>query len=218
MGLFRKKTFFESMGDEDSGAEELSVVPSPITMSPEEYGDFRRVEDDKDRFNAAVDIIFENEGGSKLTDDPNDLGGLTKFGISRKNNPDIDVANLTYAEAAKIAKERYWDKFKINMIKNDSVATHLYDMVFAQGYNGVKALQEAVKETGINIVVDGGMGKDTAKAVEEAIEKVGENKFHHLIAENRIKQFEKSESWEEYHKGWTNRTFKMLDLFTKRKK
>ena len=91
-------------------------------------------------------------------------------------------------------------------------------MIFVQGSRGVRALQNAVKESGVDIKADGKMGQDTATAVEKAIEKVGEDKLHQLIAENRIKQFEKSDSWKDYHKGWTNRTFKMLDLFTKKEK
>lgn len=169
------------------------------------------------KFNRVTDIVFENEGGSKMTDDPDDPGGLTKFGISKVNNPDIDVANLTEEEARAIAKERYWDAYKINLIKNDSVAAHLYDMVFVQGKRGVRALQAAVKEAGVDVDVDGFMGRDTAEAIDEAIERVGEKKLHQLIAENRLKQFEKSDKWDKYHKGWTNRTFKMLDLFTKGK-
>ena len=218
MGLFRKKTLLEELTEEPPGPSILKPIPAPFDMDQEEYADYESKKRDEERFLGAVDIIFENEGESKLTDDPNDRGGLTKFGISKKNNPDIDVENLTYEEAAKIAKERYWDRFKINMIENDSVATHLYDMVFVQGYNGVKALQKAASEAGFPVQIDGGMGKDTAKAVNQAVKKVGEKKFHQLIAENRLKEFEKSDSWEHYHKGWTNRTFKMLDLFTKEEK
>jgi hypothetical protein len=39
-----------------------------------------------------------------------DTGGLTKFGISQKAHPDVDIANLTQDGAAKILKSDYWDK------------------------------------------------------------------------------------------------------------
>jgi len=177
---------------------------------------------DMDRFDAANKIVFENEGGSKQTNDKTDPGGLTKYGISKANNPDVDVANLDEAGAKKIAKAEYWDKYKIDLIKDDSLATHLYDMVYVQGKRGVRALQKAIQDAGVNIKVDGMMGSDTADALKVAAEKVGNKKIHELMASNRLKQFEtiqskNPEAYEKYKGGWTNRTMKMLDLFTKEK-
>lgn len=179
-------------------------------------------QEELDRFEKAAKIVFKNEGGSKLTDYKKDPGGLTKFGFSKKNHPDLDIANLTEEDAKKLAKERYWDEYKINLIENDSVATHLYDMIYVQGKRGVRALQQAAKSAGEDLEVDGLMGQDTANAVKKAIEKVGEKKFHKLIAEKRLHQFESikdinKEAYEEYIGGWTNRTVNMLDLFTKEK-
>ena len=48
------------------------------------------------------------EGWDKITDDPDDPGGLTRYGISKTANPDIDVANLTLDQAMAIYKARYW--------------------------------------------------------------------------------------------------------------
>ncbi|MET0218185.1 MAG: glycosyl hydrolase 108 family protein [Burkholderiales bacterium] len=47
------------------------------------------------------------EGGAQVVDN-RDGGGTTKFGITKRNNPDVDVANLTLAQASSIAKDRYW--------------------------------------------------------------------------------------------------------------
>lgn len=48
-----------------------------------------------DRFPQIMVLIFDLEGpeSDNLTTDPN--GGLTKFGISQVQHPDVDVANLT---------------------------------------------------------------------------------------------------------------------------
>jgi lysozyme family protein len=48
------------------------------------------------------------EGWSKETNDPSDPGGLTKFGLSKKANPDLDIANLTLQDAMEVYKKRYW--------------------------------------------------------------------------------------------------------------
>jgi len=49
------------------------------------------------------------EGDSKLTNDPGDSGGVTKYGISSVENPDIDVPNLTEEDAKEIYYKRYWE-------------------------------------------------------------------------------------------------------------
>lgn len=48
------------------------------------------------------------EGGSSFTNDKDDTGGATRYGISKNNNPDIDVKNLTEQGAKQIMRNRYW--------------------------------------------------------------------------------------------------------------
>jgi lysozyme family protein len=59
-------------------------------------------------FDLAVKQVLEEEGllSNDPIDDPN--GGLTKYGISQKQNPDVDVASLTRDTAIAIYKVRYW--------------------------------------------------------------------------------------------------------------
>lgn len=59
-----------------------------------------------DNFNRYVDKVIEFEGG--LTNDPNDLGGLTKYGIAKKYYPNLDIANLTIQQAKDIYYTDYW--------------------------------------------------------------------------------------------------------------
>ena len=51
------------------------------------------------RFDRFIKIIFANEGGDKIV---NDSGGVTKWGISKKAYPDIDIERLTQKEAREI--------------------------------------------------------------------------------------------------------------------
>ena len=41
-------------------------------------------------------------------DDPLDRGGETKFGIAKNANPDLDITNLTWAQAKAVYYDRYW--------------------------------------------------------------------------------------------------------------
>ena len=52
-------------------------------------------------------VLTDLEGGDAVVDNK-DGAGTTKFGITARNNPDVDVKGLTLGKAAGIAKERYW--------------------------------------------------------------------------------------------------------------
>jgi lysozyme family protein len=53
---------------------------------------------------------LEHEGG--YNNDPNDAGGETNFGISKRSYPDIDIASLTKEAAAGIYERDFLAPFK----------------------------------------------------------------------------------------------------------
>lgn len=59
---------------------------------------------EEDAFNQAFLRTLRYEGGRT-----NDTGGDTKYGISKKANPDVDIDKLTVEGARRLYKERYWD-------------------------------------------------------------------------------------------------------------
>lgn len=62
--------------------------------------------DASDLFARCIAFVFEAEGG--LSEDPNDKGGLTKFGVSQKAYPKLDIRNLTRQQAELIYRADYW--------------------------------------------------------------------------------------------------------------
>lgn len=48
------------------------------------------------------------EGG--YVDDPDDPGGETKYGISKRKYPDVDIKNLSIDDAVEIYRRDYWGK------------------------------------------------------------------------------------------------------------
>lgn len=60
-----------------------------------------------DNFSKALDFVLAREGG--YSNDPDDRGGATKYGISSKAYPDVDIKNLTIAAATAIYHKDYWD-------------------------------------------------------------------------------------------------------------
>ena len=49
------------------------------------------------KFDDIIDIVIKHEGG--YVNDPTDLGGETKYGITKRFYPDVDIKNLTEEEA-----------------------------------------------------------------------------------------------------------------------
>ncbi len=57
-------------------------------------------------FEKAFEIIVGVEGG--YSNDPNDPGGETKYGIAKRYHPDEDIKNLTLERAKEIYLNDYW--------------------------------------------------------------------------------------------------------------
>lgn len=60
----------------------------------------------RENFNKAFKITVGLEG--RYSNDPDDPGGETKFGISKRYNPNIDIKNLTLDQAKLIYLNKYW--------------------------------------------------------------------------------------------------------------
>ena len=59
-------------------------------------------------FESALKFSLLWEGGEKYTNDPDDPGGETKYGISKRAHPTEDIKNLSYERAAQLYRPGYW--------------------------------------------------------------------------------------------------------------
>lgn len=121
-------------------------------------------------------IINVNEGGAKIVNDPRDSGGLTKYGISKKNNPTVDVANLTFDQAVDIYLAKYYKP--IADLVDVSNIQLLYQVLDHSINAGPGAAKNLLKLYGSNL--------DTYKAA-------------------RIESYKKMKQFSIYGKSWTNR-------------
>lgn len=100
-------------------------------------------------FEKSMNTIFRAEGG--YVNDPFDSGGETKYGVSKNNNPDIDVQNITRADAENIAYNRYYKKYGIDKLP-DGIRGEVFQVGWACGPKvAIKQLQSVlgVSKTGI---------------------------------------------------------------------
>lgn len=109
----------------------------------------------------AIEFVLKMEGGH--VNDPNDPGGETKYGISKKAYPNVDITNLTLDEAKKIYKRDYWDQCHCDELPT-GFAISIMDMAVNMGTGKAKRLLQTVLEVG----VDGIIGPITVSAAHKA--------------------------------------------------
>ena len=108
-----------------------------------------------------IDRIIAREGGDKVTNDPLDPGGLTKFGISQRAYPDLDIANLTYEQAKDIYIRDYFMRpgfYKLPAELQEMVTD--FGVHSGQG-TAIKYLQKVV-----GVQQDGSIGPATIEAIQ----------------------------------------------------
>tara|TARA_Y100001938_G_C8058110_1_gene415647 strand:- start:469 stop:942 length:474 start_codon:yes stop_codon:yes gene_type:complete len=116
-----------------------------------------------EEFNRAVKKVLHHEGG--YVNDPSDPGGETKYGISKRAYPDLDIKGLTEQDAIDIYYKDYWIRGKCEILPK-SIREVYFDMVVNMGKKrAVLVLQEAINhKIKNNISVDGQLGPKTASA------------------------------------------------------
>lgn len=153
-----------------------------------------------------------------LSMDPKDPGNYTpsgvlkgtKYGISARSFPSVDIANLTLEQAKAIAKPRYWDT-----IRGDEIHPWLALLLFDSSYNegpdvAIKHLQAT-----LGIAIDGAFGGQTLMAVELRLAKQG---LYWVLAEystQRALNYTRDKEFETYAHSWLNRTATVLLEATK---
>lgn len=107
----------------------------------------------------AAEKVIRREGG--YVHDPDDAGGRTKYGISQRAYPDLDIANLTKAETIDIYEADYWTPIQGNKIKDQRLAEILLDFAVNAGVNrAVRTLQAT-----LDVQIDGDLGPVTLGAL-----------------------------------------------------
>lgn len=147
-------------------------------------------------FDKAIKLILKWEAG--YVNDPSDPGGETKYGISKRSYPNLDIKNLTEQQAKEIYKRDFWDTCKCNQLPYP-VAIMVFDTAVNMGTGtAIKMLQKS-----INVNVDGIIGTETitkANAMEPAA-------LLPIFCSLRTARYVTLDGWDRFGFGWTRRTF-----------
>lgn len=148
-------------------------------------------------FTQAVHIIFKLEGG--YVNDPRDRGGETKWGISKRRFPEVDIQNLTQPKAAELYLKHYWVPTRCDELPA-SMRLPVFDCAVNQGVRkAVLILQKLV-----GVAQDGHMGPKTIAAARE----YGSELRHHYLAE-RIAAYTSYDQFDVFGRGWMKRLKKI---------
>lgn len=125
-------------------------------------------------FQYAVEQTLLAEGGAITTDHDWDPGGLTKYGITQKNHPEVDVRNLTKEQAVDIYYRKYWLAPGIHRLDSKYVAAEVFDTAVNMGpVAAAKIAQQAVNFLSFPdvLTVDGRIGPASAEAINKLSKK-----------------------------------------------
>lgn len=155
-------------------------------------------------FDEAFEQIIRLEGGAKITDDPRDPGGLTKYGISLRANPALGaegIRKLTKAKAKVIYRANYWDPSRAQDLP-DLLRLPIFDAAVNQGVTGsAKLLQRALNELGFKLEVDGKLGPMTLAAAKKA----QTTELTAVFLRQRIIAYRQDRNYDRYGAGWERR-------------
>ena len=94
-------------------------------------------------FDRAFEFVIGHEGG--YVSDPHDPGGETKYGISKRSYPNLDIKNLTLEQAKDIYFRDYWVAAGCGTMADDAMAILVFDCAVNQGVGRAKQIAGRAK-------------------------------------------------------------------------
>lgn len=171
-------------------------------------------------FEKAFYVVMGNEGG--YSNNPNDTGGETFAGISRKNFPNWEGWNQTGEQRAisvrSFYKKEFWDKLYLDSCASQKMATELFDTGVNQGKTTAAIFFQRVlnvintdsrgKKLYDNLIVDGIIGRQTMYAynsLDDYHKDMCFKLFNCLQGARYILICENNPSQEIFMMGWSSR-------------
>ena len=146
-------------------------------------------------FDTAFAHVIGVEGG--YSNDKDDPGGETKFGICKRAYPAEDISNMTLDRAKMFYKRDYWD-----LVKGDELPAPLNSLVFDCAVNqGVDTAIKLLQKT-LNVATDGIIGADTMRKARDA----GKETCALYLADRALR-YSGTRNFDKFGRGWFKRLF-----------
>ena len=150
-------------------------------------------------FSSVIEMVLHHEGG--YVNHPDDPGGETKYGISKRAYPEIDIANLTEEDAGEIYFKDYWSK-----IKGEDLPRGVACVVMDYGVNsGISRASKALQRACGIEKGDGIIGPHSLAAVWATVKDKGEKQVIDEVTNTRREFIRSLSTYETFGKGWERR-------------
>lgn len=152
-----------------------------------------------DSFTQAFNFTIGAEGG--YVNNPDDPGGETKYGISKRSYPNEDIANLALDRAKEIYHSDYW-----NRIRGDDLPPAVAMVTFDAAVNSGPHMAVVWLQDAAGADMDGVIGPLTIRAVQRKLYP------ETLIADMlrlRLAFMQTLPNWTINRVGWPRRLFRL---------
>lgn len=143
----------------------------------------------------ATALAFTLAWEGDYSDDPHDPGGATRFGISARAHPGLDIRHLDQAHARALYAREYWVGAGCDRLAMPLAVVHFDAAVQHGPRRAIRFLQEELK-----VAVDGLFGARTQAALAVV---PAATLIEPLLARRRA--FYAVQPAVRYHRGWRNR-------------
>jgi lysozyme family protein len=150
-------------------------------------------------FDELIERVLAHEGG--YVNNPDDPGGETQWGISKRTYPELDIKALTRPEAIEIYRRDFWQRVHGDEL-HPAVAYQALDFAVNSGVEtAIRKLQAAA-----GVADDGHWGPVTAAAVKR---QRPELVIFNYIAERQEFQARLA-VFDQFGRGWSRRNAKNM--------
>lgn len=168
---------------------------------PDEIPSYAQRQLHMDIFDKALDFVLEMEG--VYTNDRQDPGGTTKYGISSRAYPHLDIENITLDDARALYIRDYW---KGSGAKVADISPELAMIMFDTAVNMGTEYSIRLLQRILHIKEDGIFGPITKSTLEVA----DIDQLIDWYMTNRMLRYTELEAWSRYRRGWTRRLMSLL--------
>ncbi len=161
-------------------------------------------------FQRAVARVLADEGG--YVANPADPGGETRFGISKRNYPNLDVAALSRAQAIAIYYRDWWQRYHYAELPGP-IAVKLFDLAVNIGPDhAARCLQRALRACGRRMAEDGVVGRATLAAARAAnqlalLAALRSEAAGYYRALAALQRGRRADGDQQFLNGWLNRAY-----------
>ena len=153
-------------------------------------------------FDEIIGITLHHEGG--YVNHPKDPGGETNLGVTKRVYEDFggekEMKDLTKEDVEPIYKKNYWDR-----VKGDDLPEGLDLMIFDFAVNAGPGRAAKFIQRLVNTTVDGGIGPNTLKCINDHVEKYGVSTTIDQYQSARHNYYQGLSTFETFGRGWTRR-------------